>query len=130
MAFFSFLRIILACLDADPDPLAQLKLHPFDPSAFFNTFSSDLKSEWYLACFETFLDLKKLICFLGHIAFQTLKTNAQKRLKKSKNLLCHPSQSLGSSFKKSQNSLYPTVHVQKYKRSRMHGAADTLGCII
>jgi hypothetical protein len=36
--YFSILRIILACLNPDPDPLAQLKLHPFDPSAFIKNF--------------------------------------------------------------------------------------------
>ena len=55
---------------------------------FFTTFSTDLKSAWNSAFFDTFFDYFKKINFFGHIStfFKLWSQTRKKRLKKSKNL--------------------------------------------
>ncbi len=81
---------------------------------FFTTFSTDSKSAWNSAFFDTFFDFFIKNFFLGHINtfFKLWSQTRKKRLKKSKNvfskcvficILC-----LYSLFsKKKSNSLYP-----------------------
>ncbi len=57
---------------------------------FFKTFSTDSKSAWNSAFFDTFFDFVKKKFFLGHIStfFQLWNQTRKKRLKKSKNVFC------------------------------------------
>ncbi len=56
---------------------------------FFPTFSTDSKSVWNSAFFDTFFDFSKNF-FLGHIStfFELWLQMRRKRLKKSKNVFC------------------------------------------
>ncbi len=87
---------------------------------FLTTFSTDSKSAWNSALFDTFFYLKKKT-FLGHIStfFKLWSQTRKKRLKKSKNLFCKCvldfnfapiKRSIFFIFKKKSNSLYPIVH--------------------
>ncbi len=57
---------------------------------FFTTFSTDSKSAWNSAFFDTFFDFLKKKVFKGHNStfFKLWRQTRKKRLKKSKNLFC------------------------------------------
>ncbi len=119
--FFTFIHVRQTCF-----------AYNFFCVHFVTTFSTDSKSAWNSAFFDTFNDFFQKTFFLGHIGtfFKLWSQMRKKRLKKSKNVFCKcvldfnfaPIKgSVFLIFYKKSNSLYPIVHIttiMKYKLSQ------------